>query len=58
MENDKPKTLQASNGKPVKVKILESIAGMYFSYSPGEMVEVDEIFAKDWIAHGLAEKVK
>ena len=38
----------------VKVKIVSSIAGENFSYSPGEVVDLDEAVAREWHAAGLS----
>lgn len=42
----------------MKVKMLTSIAGHYFSYSPGEVVELDTQKAKKWIEAGIASPQK
>lgn len=36
-----------------KIKITGSVAGSNFSYSPGEIVEVEEAIARAWVEHGL-----
>lgn len=38
--------------------MLTSIAGHYFSYSPGEVVELDTQKAKKWIEAGIASPQK
>ena len=38
-----------------KVKILQSCAGLDFSYYPGEVVEIDDAKAGSFVKHGLAE---
>lgn len=40
-----------------KVKVLTSIAGAYFSFSPGQIAEVEEKEAERWIAAGIAKEV-
>lgn len=40
------------------VRVLVSIAGVSFSYAPGDVAELDEAEARRWIAAGIAEAVK
>lgn len=42
----------------MKIKILTSCAGLKFSFSAGETIEVDDATAKDLIRAGHAEEVK
>lgn len=42
----------------MKVKILENLAGINFSYTQGELVEIGKELAKDLIKAGFAEEVK
>lgn len=38
----------------VKVKIASSIAGENFSYSPGDVIDLDEVVARAWQEAGLS----
>lgn len=39
------------------VRVLVSIAGVSFSYAPGEVVELEDAEARRWITAGVAEAV-
>ncbi len=41
----------------MKIKILTSLAGINFSYSVGQIAEVDDKTAIHWVKAGLAEPV-
>lgn len=42
----------------MKIKILKSCAGLKFSFFAGDIVETDDVTAKDLIQAGHAEEVK
>lgn len=42
----------------MKVKILVSVAGIGFSYSPGEVVDLPRDRAEEFLRIGFAEKIK
>ena len=42
----------------MKVKILVSLAGENFSYSAGEIVDLDDKVAAEWIKIGFAEPLE
>lgn len=42
----------------MKIRILKSMAGLDFSYVPGQVVERPDEEAKRWIAAGLAVPVE
>lgn len=42
----------------MKIKILTSCAGLKFSFSAGDSVDIDDAAAKDLIRAGHAEEVK
>ncbi len=39
----------------MKVKMLTAMAGMNFSYRPGQVVDVKDAHGKAWIKAGIAE---
>lgn len=41
----------------MEVKILKPFSGGGYAPQIGETIDVPEAFAKDWIAHGLAEEI-
>lgn len=42
----------------MEIKILKSCAGIKFSYFAGDVVDIENITAKDLIQAGFAEEVK
>lgn len=42
----------------MKIKILKCCAGLKFSYFAGEIVDTDDLIAKDLIQAGYAQEVK
>ena len=42
----------------MKVRILTSVSGIDFSYYASDIVDVDDILAKDFIDGGIAEEMK
>ena len=40
-----------------RIRITQSIAGLRFSYAPGEEIDVDGETASNWVASGVAELV-
>lgn len=41
----------------MRIKVLKSLAGLDFSYSSGQVIDIDDNIAQEWIAAGLAEAV-
>ena len=41
----------------MRVRFLQSIAGVYWYYDAGEMAEVDDVTATNWINSGVAEYI-
>lgn len=39
----------------MQVRILVSIASAEWSYTPGQIVEMDDALARTWIGSGIAE---
>jgi hypothetical protein len=50
--------LSLREGKPLRVKIKRSIAGIEFSYYPGQVVDIDDDLARKWQESGIAESTK
>lgn len=40
------------------VEILTSVSGKDFSYSVGEVIDLDSDTANDWIEHGICKPVE